>query len=101
MSNATRPNSPVALQLPNMTIHGYTGTLILTGDSGAEIVATLRAMQEAGMTQSAAPATSTAAAGSAPMCPVHNRPMKPSRKPGSFYCSAKVGEGYCDQHSKG
>jgi hypothetical protein len=32
-----------------------------------------------------------------PTCPVHNRPMKPSKKPGAWYCSARVGEGYCDQ----
>jgi hypothetical protein len=32
-----------------------------------------------------------------PNCTVHNRPMKPSKKPGAWYCSARVGEGYCDQ----
>jgi hypothetical protein len=32
-----------------------------------------------------------------PICTVHNRPMKPSKKPGAWYCSARVGEGYCDQ----
>ncbi len=32
-----------------------------------------------------------------PICPVHNRPMKASTKPGAWFCSAKVGEGYCDQ----
>ncbi len=32
-----------------------------------------------------------------PTCPVHHKAMKPSKKPGAWYCSAKVGEGYCDQ----
>jgi hypothetical protein len=35
---------------------------------------------------------------STPLCPVHNKPMKSSRKPGTFYCSKQIGEGvYCDQ----
>jgi hypothetical protein len=32
-----------------------------------------------------------------PTCPVHHKSMKPSKKPGAWYCSARVGEGYCDQ----
>jgi hypothetical protein len=38
-----------------------------------------------------------ASSGEPPICPVHNRPMKASKKPGAWFCSAKVGEGYCDQ----
>ena len=31
-----------------------------------------------------------------PTCPVHNTPMKPSRKPGKFYCARKAEDGeYC------
>jgi len=37
----------------------------------------------------------TKAAG-APLCPVHHSPMKPSRKPGKFYCAKKADDGeYC------
>jgi hypothetical protein len=33
---------------------------------------------------------------SAPTCPVHHSPMKPSRKPGKFYCARKAEDGeYC------
>jgi hypothetical protein len=33
---------------------------------------------------------------SAPLCPVHNVAMKPSRKPGKFYCAKKADDGeYC------
>jgi hypothetical protein len=100
MSNYTRPAANVALELPNMTVHGFTGTLILTGESGSEIVTILKQMQAAGM-QQAAPTASAAsaapAADSPPMCPIHNKPMKPSRKPGGWYCSAKVGDGYCSE----
>ena len=32
----------------------------------------------------------------APICPVHNTPMKASRKPGKFYCARKADDGeYC------
>ena len=99
MSNHTRPESPVAFELPNMTLHGFTGTLILTGETGADLAATLKAMLAAGMSQSAPTAAPTVQA--APMCPVHHRAMKESRKPGSWFCSAKVDEGYCDQRVKG
>jgi hypothetical protein len=35
---------------------------------------------------------------SAPLCPVHHTPMKPSRKPGSFFCPKRDADGeYCDQ----
>jgi hypothetical protein len=34
--------------------------------------------------------------GAVPVCRVHGRQMKPSRKPGSFYCSSKLADGsYC------
>lgn len=105
-SNTNRPAAaPVILELPGMSLHGFTGTLTLTGETGAEIITTLRSMAAAGMVQAApAPAAALvapAAASGPPTCPTHNRPMKESRKPGSWYCSAKVGDGYCDQRSKG
>jgi len=32
----------------------------------------------------------------APICPIHNSPMKASRKPGKFYCARKADDGeYC------
>ncbi len=35
-------------------------------------------------------------AGGVPTCPIHNAPMKPSRKPGKFYCAKKAEDGeYC------
>lgn len=102
MSNAIAPNTntaPVVLELPNMTLHGFTGTLTLTGSNGREIVDILKAMQQAGMAQAAAPALVAAAptADAPPVCPVHGKPMKPSRKPGSWFCSAKVGDDYCQE----
>lgn len=97
MSTYTRPATNVALELPNMTLHGFTCTLILTGESGAEIAQTLRAMRAPGMTQTIAPAAPTASADTVPLCPVHSKPMKPSKRPGSWFCSAKVGDEYCKE----
>jgi hypothetical protein len=35
---------------------------------------------------------------SAPKCPVHNKPMKASRKPGSYFCPHKRDDGeYCQE----
>jgi hypothetical protein len=100
MSNHTRPTANVAFELPNMSLHGFTGTLILTGENGSEIAATLKAMQAAGMQQTAPAPVAPATPDSPPLCPVHGKAMRPSRKPGSWYCSAKAGEGYCDQRVK-
>jgi hypothetical protein len=34
----------------------------------------------------------------APICPVHNTPMKASRKPGSFFCPRQMEDGsYCPE----
>lgn len=42
--------------------------------------------------------TASKANTSAPTCPIHNKQMKPSRKPGAFFCPARTEEGdYCDQ----
>lgn len=45
--------------------------------------------------QTSAPTPEPTKAG-APLCPVHRSPMKPSRKPGAFYCAKKAEDGeYC------
>jgi hypothetical protein len=46
-------------------------------------------------------ATASATAGATiaddapPVCPMHKAKMKPSRKPGTWYCPKKDGEDYC------
>lgn len=36
-----------------------------------------------------------------PICPTHNKPMKPMQKPDragrSWWCTCKVGDGYCQE----
>lgn len=42
------------------------------------------------------PGAETESRSGAPVCPIHNTPMKPSRKPGKFYCARKADDGeYC------
>jgi hypothetical protein len=37
-----------------------------------------------------------------PRCNLHNKPMRPSKKPGSFFCPARLGDdSYCDQKVEG
>jgi hypothetical protein len=36
--------------------------------------------------------------GTAPLCPIHHKPMKPSRKPGTFFCPGRNEDGsYCTE----
>lgn len=35
--------------------------------------------------------------GTAPLCPVHRVPMKPSKKPGTYFCSKRVEGGFCTE----
>jgi hypothetical protein len=38
----------------------------------------------------------TKAAGGVPTCPIHNAPLKPSQKPGTFFCPKRNEDGsYC------
>jgi hypothetical protein len=44
------------------------------------------------------PGAKTESRSGAPICPVHNLPMKPSRKPGSFFCPKRADDGaYCKE----
>ncbi|MGH9753273.1 MAG: hypothetical protein ACREA2_10860 [Blastocatellia bacterium] len=59
----------------------------------------LRAMIDRLKAIGATPPQTTSKASNAagtPLCPTHNTPMKPSRKPGKFYCAKKADDGeYC------
>ncbi len=77
--------------------HGFAGDLIITSTTVSDLVkaitwlerADIRPMTAAGQTNS-----------NIPFCPVHQRPMKPSRRAGSFYCSVQVGDGYCQEEAR-
>jgi len=41
----------------------------------------------------AVPPVAPVAPGQTPLCPVHGKAMKPSKRPGKFYCAQRDGEG--------
>jgi hypothetical protein len=64
----------------------------------------LRAMVDRLKTIGAAPpalaarSTTPQSKSGVPVCPVHHSPMKPSRKPGSFFCPKQTDDGnYCKE----
>ncbi len=77
--------------------HGFAGDLIISSTTINDLVKSIKLLERAGIQPTTASQQGT---GSAPVCPVHQRPMKPSRKPGSFYCSAKVGDDYCQEKAR-
>ncbi len=77
--------------------HGFAGDLIISSSTVNDLVKSIKLLPHAGI----APITAaTQPSSSTPVCPVHQRPMKASRKPGSFYCSAKVGDDYCQEKAQ-
>ena len=80
----------------NATIDGHSAPLSIEGSSINEIRRAVRLLDTNGMLASTPPAQPST--DEPPRCPVHHRPMKPSKKPGAWFCSAKVGEGsYCTE----
>ena len=78
----------------NATIDGHTAPLSIEGASLNEIRRAVRLLASNGML---AAKNQSQAATEPPQCPVHHKPMKPSKKPGTWFCSARVDDGYCDQ----
>ncbi len=74
--------------------YSFAGDLIITSTTVSDLVKALMWLERVDIQ----PMTATGHTNSsAPICPIHHRPMKPSRKPGSFYCSVPVGDGYCQE----
>jgi hypothetical protein len=92
MSTSEAPNVTYRFVV-TATIDGHTAPLCIEGTAINEIRRAVRLLDTNGML-STTPAHST---DEPPRCPVHNRPMKSSKKPGAWYCSAKVGDGYCTE----
>lgn len=102
MSTATNESiitAPVAAKLPHFSISfeldGFPVVAEVEGkaDSLKAIIERLKGIGA----QPLPKATVTAAKpNGAPVCPVHQAPMKASRKPGKFYCAKKADDGeYC------
>ncbi len=76
--------------------HGFAGDLIISSTTINDLVKSIKVLERAGIQ----PTNGNNSSQNTPICPVHQRPMKPSRKPGSFYCSAKVGDDYCQEKAR-
>ena len=95
MATHEPPNARYTLTV-QVTLDGITAPLSITADSVNEVKKALHLLDTNGML--AAQPTPAQATDEPPRCPVHHRPMKPSKKPGAWFCSAKVGEGsYCTE----
>ena len=91
----TEPPNVTYRFVVNATIDGHSAPLSIEGSSINEIRRAVRLLDTNGMLSSTPAQPST---DKPPRCPVHHRPMKPSKKPGAWFCSAKVGEGsYCTE----
>ncbi|MDP9314693.1 MAG: hypothetical protein M3R24_28100 [Chloroflexota bacterium] len=76
---------------------GFAGDLIITSTTVTDLVKSIQLLERVGIEpMGSANRTSS----SIPICPVHQRPMKPSKRPGSFYCSVQVNDGYCPEEAR-
>ncbi len=80
-----------------MYTHGFAGDLSISSSTINNLVKSITLLEPAGITPTTA---ASQPAGSMPICPVHQRLMKASKRLGSFYCSAKVGNGYCQEKDR-
>jgi hypothetical protein len=90
--------APASVNL-RFNYRGYNGIqLTLRGNTGLEVLGKLDGALNKLEGLGATPATGTpprnadSGNGSAPMCPTHGTPMKPSKRGGGWYCTQKVAE---------
>ena len=105
MTNQTSNITPIESKQPTPAAH-FTVTASIDGfpvqvevegkaDSLRAMIDRLKAI---GATPPVAPATTETMRKTTPICPIHNTPMKASRKPGSFFCPRRTDDGdYCQE----
>jgi len=77
------------------TLRGFPITIEGEGRAG-DLKLIIDRLLDSGAEPPAATKPEPTKASGTPLCPVHNTPMKPSRKPGKFYCAKKGDDGeYC------
>lgn len=107
MSNATSQqiqSATVATKPAQFTIsfeiEGFPVTAQLEGkaDSLKAMIDRLKAIGATPPAKIANASPASAGKAIAPVCPIHNTPMKASRKPGSFFCPRQMDDGrYCSE----
>ncbi len=74
----------------------FAGDLIITSTTASDLVKSLMLLERLGIEPMTATNRTTS---NTPICSIHQRPMKPSKRAGWFYCSAQVGDGYCQEEA--
>lgn len=97
--NETIITAPVAAKLPHFSISfeldGFPIVAVVEGKADS-LKAIIERMKAIGAVPPQKAAVAAAKPNGAPVCPVHQAPMKASRKPGKFYCAKKAEDGeYC------
>jgi hypothetical protein len=105
MSNTTSPQiQPAQIDAPakparfviNAEVEGFPVVIEVEGKADALKTMIARLKDIGAVPPASKPGAKTEARSGAPICPVHNTPMKASRKPGKFYCAKKAEDGeYC------
>jgi hypothetical protein len=97
MSNVLQIEKPATEAKParfkiTAELEGFAVEIELEGraDNLKAVIERLKAIGAQPPTGKASPSNGT------PLCPIHHKPMKPSRKPGTFYCPKRDDDGeYC------
>lgn len=97
MNNVTSINSAPAASARfkvTVTVKGFPVEIDFEGKA-ENLLAFIERLEKIGAQP---PAFQAAGPKAIPVCPVHNKPMKPSRKPGSFFCPGRNADGsYCEE----
>jgi hypothetical protein len=103
----TNPNSnvtPIESKQPapacrftiSATLRGFPITIEGEGRAGDLKLIVDRLLAAGAEPPQLAPAPAEPTKKGAPLCPAHSSPMKPSRKPGSYFCPRRTDDGdYC------
>jgi len=97
--------APVATKPTHFTIgaeiDGFPVTIEIEGKAEAlrQLIDKLKAIGATAPQKGVSAPTASAKLAGVPVCPVHNAPMKASRKPGSYFCPRQTDDGYCPEKS--
>jgi hypothetical protein len=80
----------------NAEVEGFPVVIEVEGKADALETMIARLKDIGAVPPASKPGAKTESKSGAPLCPIHNSPMKASRKPSAFYCAKKAEDGeYC------
>ncbi len=105
-SNNTQQIQPAQIDAPAKPAHftiqaeveGFPVVVEVEGKADALKTMIARLKDIGAVPPASKPGAKAEARSGAPVCPVHNTPMKASRKPGSYFCPRRTDDGdYCPE----